>query len=158
MSATVFGNQSAEEHYRQIEEDFDQGSVPTLEQLTEVPWRTGRCVSKENVSKLVGAALSIFKEEHGPYYYSNNYYAYFYRTSEPALPDAVDVLSSYHLQTGLTSEYLLNSVITETSIILESANAKLYLRFFNDTLLASADGEEDSERTAMCYFFREVTE
>ena len=155
MSATAFGNQSSEEHYQQIEQDFANGSVPTLEQLTAVPWRTGRCIFRENVGELRGAALSIFKQGHGPYY--SSYYAYFLMVRKNFLPNIYDSVSSDQLLAAAINTNEPAMFVTENSIIIGNANINLYLRFFNDILLLS-DEEDSNKRVVMCYYFREVTE
>ena len=160
MSVAVFGNQSDEEHYRQIVEDFSNGHVPTLEQLAEVPWRTGRCVLKENTSELAGTILGVVDINHGPYYSNRSSYIAYVGPGGRTSFDVIDTVSVSEIREAMHQFIGANVILTRTSVLLSgrSAGNNLYLRFFNDTLLVSMGGEEDSKRVGMCYYFREVTE
>ena len=160
MSVTAFGNQLSwsEEHYRQIEEDFARGSVPTFEQLNSVSWRAGRCIYQHNASILHGSAIgSVFKRVHGPYY--GDYAHYFYIVHNVHNFNGFDALSAGDFQEIVeeSNDYLVGVHPRPTSLKLETMDSyAIYLRFFGDTLLASI--EKDSKREGMCYYFREVTE
>ena len=142
ISATVFGNQSSEEHYRQIEEDFAIGHIPEIELLAKTQWRVGRCVYKENPGKLYPAIFQIQSEANGPYYNTNyKIHLHYFLNRNP------DYFDKYPSDALRRSVFLKSNDPSRGPTFAISDHRKV-LRSFEEILLVSLQG-------AMCYFFVE---
>ena len=151
MSATALGNQLAEEHYKQIVQDFINGNIPEIERLAEVKWRTGRCVFQENPGDLNAAILQIDIENNGPYYGKN------YTIRLHQFLTAPDTFDNYSADDFALAIYkvpengTLYQRIGRTGYTVLISDYDKFMRSFEEILLLSI-------QNGMCYFFREVTE
>ena len=142
MTATAFGNQSSEERYQQIVEDFVNGSIPQIEFSFLRVFKIGRCVYQEKPNKLHSAFLEITKEENGPYYgamYRVNLYL-----SHSRFADHFDNYGR-SVFLNIISQNNQNNIISTHAI----PDSHQSMRSFEELLLVSIEG-------GMCYFFKEA--